>query len=111
MRSFPLFGGLFKDFTPSEAVANKKAIEPEAKAAARARHKDSITKNEEGQFTVSAGTADTVPPKSRTSTEAEQVVDTAEADPERFGSIKLGISRAYVRTDELLMLRSHPPVA
>ena len=93
-----------KNLTPSETVAIKRAISPGLRIAAEKRRLDSFDRDEKGQYTVSAETADTVGKRKTKATsesrelaanfagightklsQAERVVEAADDDPETFG--------------------------
>jgi N6-adenosine-specific RNA methylase IME4/ParB-like chromosome segregation protein Spo0J len=84
-----------KDFTLSEAVAIKRALEPLEKAAAKEREREGGRRGGKGLGklpTPSTGRAADKAAKAtgmarRTLEKAEAVVDAAEAEPERFGKL------------------------
>jgi N6-adenosine-specific RNA methylase IME4 len=87
-----------KDFTLSEAVAIKRALEPLEKAAAKERQGARTDKHPGKLPTSSMGRAADRAAKAtgmarRTLEKAEAVVDAAEADPERFGKFKDDMDR------------------
>jgi N6-adenosine-specific RNA methylase IME4 len=86
-----------KDFTLSEAVAIKRALEPIERAAAKERQGQRTDKHPE-KFSTSPGRASDkvaiVVGKHRTTiAKAEAIVDAAEAEPERFGKLKEDMDR------------------
>jgi ParB-like chromosome segregation protein Spo0J len=86
-----------KDFTLSEAVAIKRALEPLEKAAAKERQGQRTDKHPEKSSTSSGRALDKVAAvvgKHRTTiAKAEAVVDAADAEPERFGKLKEDMDR------------------
>ena len=87
-----------KDFTLSEAVAIKRALEPLEKAAAKERQGTRTDKHPEKFSTSSSGRAldnvAAVVGKHRTTiSKAEEIVDAAEAEPERFGKLLADMDR------------------
>ena len=81
-----------KDFTWSEAVAIKREIEPEEKAAAKERqgtrtdkHSGNLPESSKGQSRDKIAKA--TGKKARTLAKAEVVMAAAEADPEKFGKL------------------------
>src|SRR6516164_1047661 len=87
-----------KDFTWSEAVAIKRALEPLEKAAAKERQGTRTDKHPGKLPTSSQGRAADKAAKAtrmsrRTLEKAEAVVDAAEIEPERFGKLKEDMDR------------------
>jgi N6-adenosine-specific RNA methylase IME4/ribosomal protein S14 len=87
-----------KDFTLSEAVAIKRALEPAEKAAAKERHGTRTDKHLGKLPTGSPGrAADKAAAATgmarRTLDKAQAIVDAAEAEPERFGKLKEDMDR------------------
>jgi ParB-like chromosome segregation protein Spo0J len=90
-----------KDFTLSEAVAIKRALEPLEKAAAKERQREGGRSGGQGSGKLpeaSKGNAADKAAKAtgkarRTLEKAEAVVDAAEAEPERFGKLKEDMDR------------------
>jgi hypothetical protein len=87
-----------KDFTLSEAVAIKRALEPLEKAAAKARQGTRTDKHPGKLPTSSKGRAADKAAKAtgmarRTLEKAEAIVDAAEAEPEKFGKLLADMDR------------------
>jgi N6-adenosine-specific RNA methylase IME4/ParB-like chromosome segregation protein Spo0J len=90
-----------KDFTLSEAVAIKRALEPLEKAAAKERQREGGRRGGEGSGKLpeaSKGNASDKAAKAagiarRTLEKAQAIVDAAEADPEKFGKLKEEMDR------------------
>jgi len=87
-----------KDFTLSEAVAIKRALEPLEKAAARERQGARTDKHPGNLPTSSVGRAGDKAAAAtgmarRTLEKAQAVVDAAEAEPEKFGKLKDDMDR------------------
>jgi hypothetical protein len=90
-----------KDFTLSEAVAIKRALEPLEKAAAKERQREGGRRGGEGSGNLpqaSTGRAADKAAKAtgmarRTLEKAEAIVDAAEAEPERFGKLLADMDR------------------
>ena len=90
-----------KDFTLSEAVAIKRALEPLEKAAAKERQREGGRCGGEGSGKLpeaSKGNAADKAAKAtgmarRTLEKAEAIVDAAEAEPEKFGKLKEDMDR------------------
>src|SRR5260221_9087888 len=81
-----------KDFTLSEAVAIKRALEPLEKAAAKERQGTRTDRHPVGKLAHKFGRAADKAAKAtgmarRRLEKAEAVVDAAEAEPERFGKL------------------------
>jgi len=83
-----------KDFTLSEAVAIKRALEPLEKAAAKERQRQSKGRGKKGgqlAHPLTGRAADKVAKAAglarRTLEKAEAIVDAAEAEPQRFGKL------------------------
>jgi N6-adenosine-specific RNA methylase IME4 len=88
-----------KDFTLSEAVAIKRALEPLEKAAAKERQGTRTDKHPGNLPTSSHGRASDKAALStgfgrRTLEKAEAIVDAAEAEPERFGKLLADMDRS-----------------
>ena len=122
-----------KDFTLSEAVAIKRALEPLEKAAAKQRQQEAGKRGKEGgrgkkkpsgQFAprVSDRAADKAAKATgmarRTLEKAEAVVDAAEAEPEKFGKLLAdmdrtgrvnGIYRRLRVVQQAEIIRAEPP--
>jgi N6-adenosine-specific RNA methylase IME4 len=87
-----------KDFTLSEAVAIKRAVEPREKAAAKGRQGTRTDKHQGKLPTSSMGRAADKAAQAtgmarRTLEKAEAVVDAAEAEPEKFGKLLADMDR------------------
>jgi len=90
-----------KDFTLSEAVAIKRALEPLEKAAAKERQREGGRRGGEGSGKLpeaSKGNAADKAAKAtgtarRTLEKAEAVVDAAEAEPEKYGKLLADMDR------------------
>jgi N6-adenosine-specific RNA methylase IME4/ParB-like chromosome segregation protein Spo0J len=90
-----------KDFTLSEAVAIKRALEPLEKVAAKERQREGARRGGEGSGKLpeaSKGNAADKAAKAtgmarRTLEKAEAIVDAAEAEPERFGKLREDMDR------------------
>jgi len=87
-----------KDFTLSEAVAIKRALEPIEKAAAKQRQGQRTDKHPEKFSTSLLGRAldkvASIVGKHRTTiAKAEEIVDAAEAEPEKYGKLKDDMDR------------------
>jgi hypothetical protein len=87
-----------KDFTPSEAVAIKRALEPLEKVAAKERQGARTDKHPGKLPTSSKGRAADKAAKAtgmarRTLEKAEAIVATAEAEPEKFGKLREDMDR------------------
>jgi N6-adenosine-specific RNA methylase IME4/ParB-like chromosome segregation protein Spo0J len=90
-----------KDFTLSEAVAIKRALEPIERAAAKERQREGGRSGGKGSGKLpeaSTGNAADKAAKAtglarRTLEKAEAIVDAAEADPEKFGKFKEDMDR------------------
>jgi N6-adenosine-specific RNA methylase IME4/ParB-like chromosome segregation protein Spo0J len=115
-----------KDFTLSEAVAIKRALEPLEKAAAKGRQAASGGKGRiaSGKLpTAITGRAADKAAKAtgmarRTLEKAEAVVDAAEAEPEKFGKLLAdmdrtgrvnGVYRRLKNTQQAARIRAEPP--
>src|SRR5262249_41385366 len=88
-----------KDFTPSEAVAIKRALEPIERAAAKERqgsrtdkHPGKLPKSSMGRAADKAAKATGM--ARRTLEKAEAIVDAATAEPEKFGKFKDDMDRS-----------------
>jgi N6-adenosine-specific RNA methylase IME4/ribosomal protein S14 len=87
-----------KDFTLSESVAIKRALEPAERAAAKERQGERTDKHLENFATSSKGRAldkvAAVVGKHRTTiAKAEAIVDAAEAEPEKYGRLATDMDR------------------
>jgi ParB-like chromosome segregation protein Spo0J len=88
-----------KDFTPSEAVAIKRALEPLEKAAAAARlaHGKTAPGKKGGEVKGHGRARDKIAAvvgmDPKTIAKAEAIVDAADADPEKFGKLKEQMDR------------------
>lgn len=82
-----------KDFTLSEAVAIKQAIEPEIKAAAQERMKAGTPVPKLGKGRAEDKVAAFTGVKRTTLAKAEAIVKAAEAEPEKFGKLKADMDR------------------
>jgi ParB family chromosome partitioning protein len=90
-----------KDFTLSEAVAIKRALEPVERAAAKDRQREGGRRGGEGSGKLpeaSTGNAADKAAKAtgmarRTLEKAEAIVDAAESEPERFGKLLADMDR------------------
>jgi N6-adenosine-specific RNA methylase IME4 len=115
-----------KDFTLSEAVAIKRALEPLEKAAAKERQREGGGRGGKGSGKLpeaSKGNATDKAAKAagmarRTLEKAEAVVDAAEAEPEKFGKLLADMDRcgrangAYRRLQNARQaeaIRAEPP--
>jgi N6-adenosine-specific RNA methylase IME4 len=112
-----------KDFTLSEAVAIKRAVEPREKAAAKERQGTRTDKHLGKLPTSSLGRAADKAAKAtgmarRTLEKAEAVVDAAEAEPEKFGKLLAdmdrtgranGVYRRLKIAKQAEQLRAEPP--
>ena len=86
-----------KDFTPSEAVAIKRALEPKEKAAAKVRmvaaHASPEKFSEQAKGNALDKVATVTGVHRTTLAKAEAIVDAAEAEPEKFGKLKEDMDR------------------
>jgi ParB/RepB/Spo0J family partition protein len=82
-----------KDFTLSEAVAIKRALEPKERAAAKERMASPEKFSEQAKGNALDKVAAVVGKHRTTIAKAEAVVDAAEAEPERFGKLKDDMDR------------------
>jgi len=89
-----------KDFTPSEAVAIKRELEPALKAEAKRRQQQhgGTTRGRKAAATEGAGksrdkVAAYVGKRARSLAKAEDIVEAAEADPKKFGKLKADMDR------------------
>jgi N6-adenosine-specific RNA methylase IME4 len=112
-----------KDFTLSEAVAIRRALEPIEREAAKERQGARTDKRPENFSTSSSGRAldkvATVIGKHRTTiAKAEAIVDAAEAEPEKFGKLLAdmdrtgranGVYRRLKITKQAEQIRAEPP--
>jgi N6-adenosine-specific RNA methylase IME4 len=114
-----------KDFTLSEAVAIKRAIEPLEKAAAKERQTKSKGRGKKGgqvarplQGRAADKAAKATGMARRTLEKAEAVVDAAEAEPEKFGKLleqmdrtgrANGVFRRLKVAKQAEQLRAEPP--
>jgi N6-adenosine-specific RNA methylase IME4 len=112
-----------KDFTLSEAVAIKRALEPLERAAAKERQGARTDKHPGKLPTSSTGRAADKAAKAtgmarRTLEKAEAIVDAAEAEPERFGKLLAdmdrtgrvnGVYRRLKITKQAEAIRAEPP--
>ena len=111
---------LRKDFSPSEAVAIKRALEPLEKEAAKERMREGARV---GKVSTPSGKArDKVAAvagmSGRTLEKAEAIVDAAEAEPERFGKLLKqmddtgrvnGVFRRLKIAKQAALIRAEPP--
>jgi len=79
-----------KDFTLSEAVAIKRALEPLERAKAKERMASPENFSEQAKGNALDKVASVVRKHRTTIAKAEAVVDAAEAEPERFGKLQRG---------------------
>src|SRR5262249_42460239 len=90
-----------KDFTLSEAVAIKRALEPLEKAAAKERQREGGRRGGEGSGKLPEASKGNAADKAakvtgmarRTLEKAEAIVDAAEAEPEKFGKLVADMDR------------------
>jgi N6-adenosine-specific RNA methylase IME4/ParB-like chromosome segregation protein Spo0J len=115
-----------KDFTMSEAVAIKRALDPLEKAAAKERQREGGRRGGEGSGKLpeaSKGNAADKAAKAtgmarRTLEKAEAIVDAAEAEPEKYGKIRErmdrtgrvnGMYRLFKIQKQAEAIRAEPP--
>jgi N6-adenosine-specific RNA methylase IME4/ParB-like chromosome segregation protein Spo0J len=113
-----------KDFTLSEAVAIKRALEPLERAAAKERQREGGRRKASGNLPeaskgVAADKAAKATGKARRTLEkAEAVVDAAEAEPEKFGKLLeqmddtgrvSGVYRRLKIARQAELIRAEPP--
>jgi N6-adenosine-specific RNA methylase IME4 len=115
-----------KDFTLSEAVAIKRALEPLEKVAAKERQREGGRRGGQGSGKLpeaSKGNAADKAAKAtgmarRTLEKAEAIVDAAEAEPEKFGKLLddmdrtgrvNGVYRRLKITKQAELIRAEPP--
>jgi N6-adenosine-specific RNA methylase IME4/ParB-like chromosome segregation protein Spo0J len=109
-----------KDFTLSEAVAIKRALEPLEKAAAKERMcaGKPLEKFSEGNGRALDKIAKATGMHRTTLAKAEAIVDAAEAEPERFGKLLAdmdrtgrvnGVYRRLKITRQAALIRAEPP--
>jgi ParB-like chromosome segregation protein Spo0J len=109
-----------KDFTLSEAVAIKRALEPMERTAAKERMREGARVGKVS--TPSGKTRDKVAAvtgmSGRTLEKAEAIVDAAEAEPERFGKLREdmdrtgranGVYRRLKIAKQAALIRAEPP--
>src|SRR5262249_40158356 len=90
-----------KDFTLSEAVAIKRALEPLEKAAAKERQREGGRRGGQGSGKLPEASKGNAADKAaratgmarRTLEKAEAIVDAAEAEPEKFGKLLADMDR------------------
>jgi N6-adenosine-specific RNA methylase IME4 len=115
-----------KDFTLSEAVAIKRALEPLEKAAAKERQREGGRRGGEGSGKLPEASKGNAADKAaratgmarRTLEKAEAIVDAAEAEPQKFGKLLEDMDRTgrvnglYKRlkiAKQATILRAEPP--
>jgi N6-adenosine-specific RNA methylase IME4 len=115
-----------KDFTLSEAVAIKRALEPVERAAAKDRQREGGRRGGEGSGKLpeaSTGNAADKAAKAtgmarRTLEKAEAIVDAAEAEPEKYGKLLAdmdrtkrvnGVYRRLKISQQAEIIRAEPP--
>jgi ParB-like chromosome segregation protein Spo0J len=110
-----------KDFTLSEAVAIKRALEPIERAAAKerqregGRHKGSGNLPEASKGNAADKAAKATGMVRRTLEKAEAIVDAAEAEPEKFSKLLADMDRTgrvngvFKRLKQAELIRAEPP--
>jgi N6-adenosine-specific RNA methylase IME4 len=107
-----------KDFTLSEAVAIKRALEPIERAAAKERMASPEKFSEQAKGNALDKVATVVGKHRTTIAKAEAIVDAAEAEPERFGKLLAdmdrtgrvtGVYRRLRIEQQAERIRSEPP--